>query len=284
MVNTQDIAYLLYEFRRGRSFFPNFVAPKSQLKGALLPFINLRESNLSQSDFRHGTLPGAEFCGAMLDRTNFEHANLLGADLSFANLQYANLDYALLALANLKGAYLRGASLAGARLADVDLQRADLRNANLTGAYLKNANLAEANLFGARISPNALREANLDATVMPDGSHCTRAQESSFDHCVLPQNLKQLLSQDKAASSGKNSRQAAKKRQGSTLTKLQQREFLDELMTIETLETGRSNPDSSTRKKYVGFKLNQLSGVLTLEILDDISKQDGSFICVNHLL
>jgi len=283
MVDTQDLEYLLYEFRRGRNFFPNFVSPKSQLQGAFLPFINLRESNFSQSDFRHGVLPGSEFCGATLDSANFENANLLGADLSFANLQHANLDYALLALANLKGAYLRGASLTGARLADVDLQRADLRNANLTGAYLKNANLAGANLFGARISPNALREANLDSTVMPDGSHCTRAQDNAFDYCALPNNLRLLLSQDRAVAQKKASKATAKGRRGGSMITTEQKSFLDELMTIEKIGIKQPSSDQSKQKKYVGFNLHKFSGVLSLEILEDISKQDGSFICINHL-
>jgi len=94
-----------------------FELPNSVFTEACLSGGNLRNANLTHSDFRMATL-----CGM-----NASHANLYGAKF--------------------KGADLRGAILEGAYL-----QHADLREADLRFADLRHADLQYANLFGATLS------------------------------------------------------------------------------------------------------------------------------------
>lgn len=274
---------LLYEFRRGQCNFPNFSCPKSQLQTAFLPFINLTASDFRQSDFRHAVLAASEFGGANLEGANFEHANLLGANLKAANLQQANLNHSLLASASLQGACLRGANLSGARLADVNLQGADLRNTNLIDANLKNANLARANLFGARYSPHTLKEANLQATIMPDGAHHSHRPETQLNFDKLSNSLERLLqvndprpSQRPASAYGLHGEEIA--------SLADQDSFLHEIMALDETQSIEASINNSARSKYIGFQLRGDNGALTLEIVEDLSNQDGQFICANHFL
>jgi uncharacterized protein YjbI with pentapeptide repeats len=161
--------HLLEAFQKGVSNFDDTLIKSARFPTQFLPFISLKKSCLSEADFRHSILPGANFSGAILRRATFEHANLLAADLSWADLYQTNLGNVLMAHARLIGADLSGANLEGASLANADLSSANLRNANLKGANLKGANLCKANLFGARIEPRALADARLEFTVMPNG-------------------------------------------------------------------------------------------------------------------
>lgn len=96
-----------------------------------------------------------------LERANLKKVNLRDRDLSYTNftkakLEKADLSGSNLSHSNLSRAKLRNANLSGANLSNADLSRADLRNANLIGAHLDGANLSRAKLEGA-IMPDGLR-------------------------------------------------------------------------------------------------------------------------------
>ncbi|GIS90370.1 MAG: hypothetical protein CM1200mP20_04110 [Pseudomonadota bacterium] len=96
--------------------------PKCDLRGAVLPGRDLRETNLSNADLN----------GARLDRADLNGANLTGTYLFGANLSTADLR--------------------GAQLINADLRKANLSQADLRGAYLLMANLRKADLRRARWS------------------------------------------------------------------------------------------------------------------------------------
>ena len=88
----------------------------------------LQGSNLSEHDLSHRFLGHADLRNAQLTNTNFYMADLSGAFLTGANLTGADLSGA-----NLAGADLRGATLIGANLLVADLHSVILVGANLLG-------------------------------------------------------------------------------------------------------------------------------------------------------
>jgi len=101
------------------------------LRGAWLPYVNLRGANLSYANLR----------GAVMFQADLTGANLTGANLTGAVMEVADLTDANLTGANLTGADLTGANLTRANLTDANLTRAVLVFANLSGANLTGANL-----------------------------------------------------------------------------------------------------------------------------------------------
>lgn len=180
MIN-HTLHHLLTALAQGQTTFDSILIKNANLQARLLPFISFRNACMPTADFRHAILPGANFEGATLGGSNFEHANLLAADFAWANLTQANLGHTLLSRSTLVGANLANANLAGASMLEVDLTSANLRNANLSGVSLKGANLSKANLFGARVDANALSEAILEFTIMPNGECLSQNQEQSPD-------------------------------------------------------------------------------------------------------
>ncbi|MEO0457823.1 MAG: pentapeptide repeat-containing protein [Cyanobacteria bacterium P01_A01_bin.114] len=110
-------------------------APNANLSNIALPRANLRECNLKGANLQNANLRDANFQGADLTGANLSHANLVGSNLTAADLRETNL---------------RGAVLWKAQLWDADLAYAELRWAELHQEQLKGA--------------------NLDATILPDGS------------------------------------------------------------------------------------------------------------------
>ncbi len=180
MIN-HTLHHLLTALAQGQTIFDSVLIKNANLQARLLPFISFRKACMPAADFRHAILPGANFEGATLGGSNFEHANLLASDFAWANLTQANLGHTLLSRSMLVGANLANANLAGASMLEVDLTSANLRNANLSGVSLKGANLSKANLFGARIDANALSEAILEFTIMPNGECLSQNQEPQLD-------------------------------------------------------------------------------------------------------
>lgn len=92
--------------------------------GAVIPYSDLSDTNLSSSIFDGTTLSHADLSG-----TDFTEASLVGAVLIHANLSNTNLSHADLRRADLTGANLTGADLDGTVLGNAKLRGADLRNA-----------------------------------------------------------------------------------------------------------------------------------------------------------
>jgi len=116
------------------------------LRGRVLEFASLSNSNLS----------GADLTGAFL-----RGVNLFFSDLSNADLTNADLTIARLIGADLTNAILTNADLIGANLADADLTNADLTDANLNSAILADADLTNADLTGANLNAANLNNAIL---------------------------------------------------------------------------------------------------------------------------
>jgi hypothetical protein len=94
----------------------------------ILTELDLRQAQLSGTNFRH-----ADFGGTWLTSANLRGTDLRDAGLS-AELRYADL---------------RDADLRGARIIGGALNEADLRGADLRGAYLQGADFTDAKLRGA---------------------------------------------------------------------------------------------------------------------------------------
>ena len=114
------------------------------VSSAFLQGLELKNANLSRSDFSSADL---------------RNSVLAGDDMTFANLNSANLRGAHLDRARCAQADLRNSDLAGAALADVDLSGATLDGADLRGADLHDLHwerlksIKEANIAGARNPP-----------------------------------------------------------------------------------------------------------------------------------
>lgn len=83
---------------------------------------------------------------ADLSDVDFLHSNLVGANLQGANLENADMRYANLTDANLYGANLTDAKLIGANLTDANLFCANLQGADFTNAKLQGADFRGADL------------------------------------------------------------------------------------------------------------------------------------------
>lgn len=125
----------------------------------VLDRINTR--GITKLDFSYSNLAGADLSGLDLRESDFTECTLRGANLSESDLRYAvlsradcrqaNLAKANLALTDLTNAYLREANLN-----DATLFRAILDGANLYDATLQNTNLHRASFQGTRIHYESL--------------------------------------------------------------------------------------------------------------------------------
>lgn len=124
------------------------------LAGAVIPYSDLSDTNLTSANLKGTTLSHADLSG-----TDLSDAILVEAVLTHANLSNTNLSHANLSRANLAGADLTGANLTGA-----DLDGADLGNAKLRGANLDHAsNVAWDRLLDAHIDESTKLPKDLGA-------------------------------------------------------------------------------------------------------------------------
>ena len=124
----------------------------TNLAGAILNDADLRRATLYDVKLRgtrffDANLSGARFETMEMSLVNFHNAYLAGA--SFVSL---NLSGAIFQGAIMPNAVLDGAIMPGAGFLRTELQGARLKNADLTGAHFLDANLKEANLTGANVS------------------------------------------------------------------------------------------------------------------------------------
>ena len=139
----------------------------SFLHHAKLPSSNFANTNLSDAFLNDADLRGAAFHDVKLRGTRLYRANLSGAtfedmDLSRVNFNNVDLSDASFVSVNLSGAIFQdaimpnalliGAIMPSAGFLRAKLQGARLMNADLTGAHFLDANLEEAKLTGANVS------------------------------------------------------------------------------------------------------------------------------------
>jgi uncharacterized protein YjbI with pentapeptide repeats len=110
---------------------PDSHKKRSAVLWALENGADLRDANLSETDFTYADLREANLHGADLRNADFTYARLSYANLAGADLSYADLSNADLSDTNLHGAALRSADLQGANLDGADLSRAIVTDADL---------------------------------------------------------------------------------------------------------------------------------------------------------
>ncbi|MEO8971338.1 MAG: pentapeptide repeat-containing protein [Ktedonobacteraceae bacterium] len=128
----------------------------------------LQGANLAGHDLSHRYLGRADMRNAQLSRTNFFMADLSGACLADADLSEADLSGA-----NLSNADLRGATLTGANLLVADLNNAILTGANLYGAR----NLTTRQVYTAIYDSTTQLDEEIDITVPRTSSMRSIAHE-----------------------------------------------------------------------------------------------------------
>lgn len=145
----------------------------TDLCGAILMNVDLREANLRRTNLKGADLSGSNFNEADLSEADLSEADLIGTRLSGARLGGANLKKANLREADLFSAHLHKANLSGADLSGADLCRAGLMGAilsgaNLFGADLRFANLIGADLRGAKLFGVDLAGVDLSKAILPN--------------------------------------------------------------------------------------------------------------------
>jgi|SRR5579884_281459 uncharacterized protein YjbI with pentapeptide repeats len=137
------------------------VLPQIQLQGADLSGINFSNANLTGAHLEEAWMINANLSGADLRQSYLIKTSLFGADLRQANLSKAHMHQAGLIKAKLSGAVFHKSDLTGALLEGANLKQADLTGADLTGALLKEADLTGATLINANLSGAYLKGADL---------------------------------------------------------------------------------------------------------------------------
>lgn len=142
-----------------------------ELRGTDLSDTNFTMANLQAVDLSNANLERSHLHEAELQDAKLKRADLIDADLSNVNLSHsqfdrANLENATLSYANLKQASLKQANLIdtdlrNANLSQTNLSRANLTSADLSSAFLKEADLRRANLSSAELIETNLTGANL---------------------------------------------------------------------------------------------------------------------------
>lgn len=166
-------------------------ARETDFSGATLDRANIRDSDLTGSDFTDASvrrvtlgrafLNHAVLVGADLSDSNAEAAELRWANLERANLQRVNLDASIFA-----GAIARDASFAGASAGFAILASTDLTGANFEGASLPLSVFISADLSGANLTDARLDGATWGSTTCPDGLDSDDLPNRSCEPCSDP--------------------------------------------------------------------------------------------------
>jgi len=147
------------------------------------PDIDLRDRNISGSDFSSANLSESNFTRLDATYTQFVSANLLGiqateADFTGTNAGGANFTGSTLTRVAGKGSVMSGAQLDNAKLIESDfsgslfigasLTKANATDANFSGSDFTSANLSGANLTNTDLSGSDLSNVNLEGSVLKD--------------------------------------------------------------------------------------------------------------------
>lgn len=145
---------------------------------ALMQGIQLRRTDLYDTDFSDADLTGAIFDRSNLRGALFHRAKL--TDASFADTDFRPTPVGIGAAAtpsrpaSFDGAVLDGASLKNARMEQASMAVASARGASFTHADLTAANLASSDFSGADFSGASLKDANLVGAKL-DGANLKNA-------------------------------------------------------------------------------------------------------------
>jgi len=120
--------------------------------------------DLSEADFRGGSLYEANLCNADLRWATLVEADLGGADLRNADLQKADLFDANLGYARLAGARFSGSSMVRANFSNTLIEDIDLSEVELTAARLNEAKLVRVKLRAVDLDEAELNGASLAST------------------------------------------------------------------------------------------------------------------------
>ena len=177
-----------------------------KMYGAYLQGVDLRKSNLCDTDLSGAQLKGANLCDTDLSGAQLKGANLCDADLSGAQLKGVVLTSASLVKArlinttltscrfegadlsgvfapgsnfikcNMHGVNFRDANMEGVKFCDTLLRSANFRNANLRDAHFNQANLLSADLSSANLCG-----VNFNNTKLPD----YKLKNAVYDHKTI---------------------------------------------------------------------------------------------------
>src|SRR5262249_21472271 len=114
---------------------------KLNLRGTILPNVDLEDANLSGANLAYAILLGANLSGSNLAEAGFSRANLRGAYFISTNLAGAYFDEA-----DLRGAYILGTNLAGAVFFGVDFSGAHFSELENGESSFGRTDLSGANL------------------------------------------------------------------------------------------------------------------------------------------
>jgi len=131
-----SIQRIKYEEKKDLKFRPFIDLKKSNLVETDLSGLYLSRAELSGADLSGADLSGADLSESKLAGANLFETDLSGANLSNANLSNANLSNANLSNTDLSGAVLFETDLSGAVLFETDLSGADLAETNFTNAKI----------------------------------------------------------------------------------------------------------------------------------------------------
>ena len=141
-----------------------------------LPNANIADTDLSDAFLNHADLRKAKFYRVRLKNTRFYSANLSGAwfldmDLYGVSFDDVNLTGANLARVNLSWAIFSGAILSGASLKDTILHWATFLRTDLTKVLLMNADLTSADFLDANLDGARLTDANVSGVQFSNGGN-----------------------------------------------------------------------------------------------------------------
>lgn len=145
------VDFPLTAVRAVKATFLGLHLEKAQIQSAVLDYSDLRDCNLTRSDFRGTSLKGAQLARADLTSVNFGPLKFDTPEGHGVRMQRTNLSGASLRFCILRDCDLRDSILMGVDLSNTNLSGCDLRRADLTGANLSGSNLEDALTEGAVI-------------------------------------------------------------------------------------------------------------------------------------
>lgn len=119
-----------------------------QCIGVRLTKVQLKSSDMCESNFSQATIIDCQFTSSDLRATNFANAKISGS--SFVNADLKNVEYRV---ANFTNAECFNSDFSYANMARANLEGANFTGSTLVGANLRNANLKKARLEQAHFFP-----------------------------------------------------------------------------------------------------------------------------------
>jgi len=134
-----DVAEIMDQVPHGerKTAEPGFrKTPKKASRLAKAHRIGFSNADLKEADLRDSNLTGTDFCGSELSNASFDRSDLDGSKFRAAALKGASFDGADLTNAVFAGGDLRDVSFDGAKLTDATIKTSDLRGTTFAGATL----------------------------------------------------------------------------------------------------------------------------------------------------